>query len=56
MEKVRTSSEAEMVLEFLKGEIKSSRFNEDLNKVLEELNVDSSIIYNGDILNENENL
>lgn len=56
MEKLRISSEAEMILEFLKGEIKSNRFNENLTETLNQLNLDSSIIENGNILNEKENL
>lgn len=55
MKKVRKSSENEMVLEFLKGEFNSNRFNSDLNKSLNELNVDSNIISNGDLFNEKEN-
>ena len=56
MEKLRISNEDEMILEFLKGEIKSDRFNEDLEKTLMQLNLDSNIINNGNILNNEENL
>ena len=55
MEVVRKSSENEMILEFLKGELNSNRFNSDLNDSLNELNVDSNIISNGDLSNEDEN-
>jgi hypothetical protein len=56
MKIVRKTNEAEMILEFLKGELNSKRFNEELNKALEKLKLDSSIIVNGDITNEKENL
>lgn len=56
MEKLRISNEYEMILEFLKGEIESNRFNEKLNKILKQLNLNSSIINNGNISNEEENL
>ena len=55
MKIIRDSSEEEMILEFLKGEIKSVRFNEDLIKVLKKLNIDEKIIQNGDISNSDEN-
>lgn len=54
--KIRESNEAEVILEFLKGEINSNRFSENLNNVLKELNVDKSIIISGDINNKEENL
>ena len=56
MEIVKKSSEAEMILEFLKGEINSARFNDDLNRVLKELEIDENIINNGNIFNSEENL
>ena len=56
MEQLRISNENEMILEFLKGEIKSDRFNEELKKTLRQLHLDSSIINNGNILNGEENL
>ena len=55
MEVVRKSSENEMILEFLKGELNSNRFNSDLNDSINKLNVDSNIISNGDLSNEDEN-
>ncbi len=54
--KIRESNEAEVILEFLKGEINSTRFSENLNNVLKELNIDKSIIVSGDINNKKENL
>lgn len=56
MKKIRESNEAEMLLEFLKGEINSERFNEDVCNALSSLNLDEAIINNGDITNEQENL
>ena len=38
MEIIRNTNESEMILEFLKGEINSNRFNNELIKVLEQLN------------------
>lgn len=54
--KVRESNESEVILEFLKGEIKSNRFSENLDSVLKELNVDKDIILSGDINNKEENI
>ena len=51
MEKLRISNEDEKILEFLKGEIKSDRFNEDLEKTLMQLNLDSNIIGNSKFSN-----
>lgn len=56
MEKIRVSNEDEMILEFLKGEIKSKRFNEKLKETLKILNLDSNIINDGNILDAEENL
>lgn len=55
MNVIRNSNENEMILEFLKGEIKSNRFNKDLYKVLNELNIDENIIVNGNINKDEEN-
>lgn len=55
MKKIRESNEAEMILEFLKGEINSKRFNKDLCNALSSMNLDEAIINNGDITNEQEN-
>ena len=55
MEIIRTTNEPEMILEFLKGEINSNRFNNELIKVLEQLGLNKDIIINGDISNQEEN-
>ena len=52
---IRKTNEEEMILEFLKGELNSKRFNEDLNNAINELGLDSSIILNGNIEDEQEN-
>lgn len=56
MKKVRDSSESEMILTFLKGEITSQRFNEKLNNVLNELGYKKELILDGDFSNQNENV
>ena len=55
MKLIRKTNEAEMILEFLKGELNSKRFNEDLNNAINELGLGSSIILNGNIEDEQEN-
>lgn len=55
MKILRKSNEQEMILEFLKSEIDSKRFNKRLKKVIDELKLNIDIIYNGNILNEDEN-
>ena len=55
MKLIKDTNESEMILEFLKGELNSNRFNNDLNKVLNNLNIDCNIITNGNILNLEEN-
>lgn len=55
MKKIRNSSENEMILEFLKGEINSNRFNEELNNALLKLDLNSNIIKNGNVNNDKEN-
>ena len=56
MKTIRISNENEMILEFLKGELNSNRFNDNLISILNELSYSSDIITNGDIDNEKENL
>ena len=56
MKIIRDSNENEMILDFLKGEINSNRFNKDLYKVLNELNINDNIIYNGNVNNNKENI
>ncbi|MDE6387907.1 MAG: hypothetical protein K2L82_08900 [Lachnospiraceae bacterium] len=55
MKEIRKSNEAEMILEFLKGEISSKRFHKDICDALSSMNLDEVIINNGDITNEQEN-
>ena len=45
-----------MILEFLKGELNSNRFNDKLNEVINRLNLDLALITDGDISNNVENL
>lgn len=56
MKLIKNSNENEMILEFLKGELNSSRFNEKLNEVLGNLNLDLTLITNGDTSNNAEKL
>lgn len=55
MNLIRKTNEAEMILEFLKGELNSKRFNEDLNNAINELGLDSNIILKGNISDDQEN-
>ena len=55
MEKLRDSTEDEMILEFLKGELNSIRFNKKLLQILYKLNIDKNIISNGNIDIKKEN-
>ena len=55
MEKLRKSNENEMILEFLKGELNSNRFNKDLNDGLKKLDLDENIILNGNLNDDKEN-
>lgn len=52
---LRDSSEEEMVLEFLKGELCSHRFRESILKALQEQNVTEELVTQGDLKNEWEN-
>lgn len=45
-----------MILEFLKGKLNSKRFNGSLDNIINDLRLDSSIIFNGNIKNKKENL
>lgn len=45
-----------MIFEFLKGELNSKRFNENLNNTINELGLDSNIILNGNINDDQENI
>ena len=56
MNLIRKTNEAEMILEFLKGELNLKRFNEDLNNAINELGLDLNIILNGNINDDQENI
>ena len=53
---LRTSSEDEMISEYLKAEYHSERFSERIEKVMNELSLDESIILSADLNNTNENI
>ena len=53
---LRTSSEDEMISEYLKAEYHSERFSENIKKVMRELSVDESIILSADLNNNDENI
>ena len=53
---IKKSNENEMILEFLKGELNSNRFNDKLNDVIVRLNLDLDLITNGDISCDTENI
>ena len=53
---LRTSSEEEMISEFLKAEYRSERFSEQIKKAMKELSLDGSIISYADLNNANENI
>lgn len=55
MKIIRESSENEMLLEYLKSEIDSNRFSEKLKKALDDLDISSNIILNGNLDDEYEN-
>ena len=53
---LRTSSEEEMISEFLKAEYSSERFSEQIKKAMKKLSLDESIILSADLNNANENI
>ena len=53
---LRTSSEEEMISEFLKAEYHSERFSEHIKKVMKELLLGESIILSADLNNMKENI
>jgi len=55
MKKIRNSNENEMIYEFLKMEVNSDRYREQIETVLKELDVSKDIITNGNIMSEQEN-
>lgn len=56
MKVIRKSNEDEMILEFLKGELSSDRFNNKLISVLDDLDISKDIILNGKFTLEENNL
>ena len=55
MRKIKLSNEDEMVYEFLKMEIYSDRFREKIEAILTEMDIDRSIVLNGNLMSEQEN-
>lgn len=55
MKILKESNEDEMILEFLKGEFLSKRFNKRLQDAIDKLNLTSDIIVNGDIMSQEQN-
>lgn len=56
MDVLRTSSEDEMILEFLKTEYHSDRFSEHIKKIMNELLLDEGIISSANLNHANENI
>jgi len=56
MRKIKASNENEMVYEFLKMEIESDRYAEQIKAVLKEICIDTAIITNGNIMSDDENI
>lgn len=55
MKMIRESNEDEMILEFLKGEIKSNRFSEKLLETIKQLGLSEDIILKANLKDNNEN-
>jgi hypothetical protein len=55
MKKIKPSSEHEMVCEFLKMELGSKRFGDEIRTALSDHEIKSDIITNGNLLSEHEN-
>lgn len=55
MELIKPSSENEMIAEFLKAELYSERFGDDILKILKKYNIDRNIIENPDPSSDKEN-
>ena len=53
MNVLRTSSEDEMILEFLKAEYRSERFSEQIKKAMKKLLLDDSIILSANLNSTN---
>ena len=56
MKIIRNTNEAEMILDFLKGELNSKRFNEQLIDIINNLNLKLNLVVDGDTSNSDENL
>ena len=56
MKTIKSSSENEMILEFLKGELNSNRFNKKLLDIMNKMNLNVDLIANGDVSNNEDNL
>ena len=55
MKKIKITSEDEMVLEFLKMELNSDRFSNEILRVLKDMGLDETLITKGNLLDSNEN-
>lgn len=55
MEKIRESTEAEMILEFLRAELNSARFSEQLTASMKALELTETLVTEADLGNETEN-
>lgn len=55
MQKVKQSTENEMVYEFLKMEMNSDRYKKKIEKILLKMNVNKSTIFNGNLMSKQEN-
>jgi len=56
MRKIKQSNENEMVYEFLKSEMDSSRHKERIESILNDMQISNEVINNGDISSEQENV
>lgn len=55
MKKVRNSNENEMIYEFIKMEMDSERFGENIKAIMKDLNMNEEVITNGNLNSEKEN-
>ena len=55
MDYIRKATEAEMILAFLQGELRSNRFGETLKGIMEQTGVGEDILMRADLCNETEN-
>jgi len=56
MKKIKASNENEMIYEFLKMELNSDRYGEQIETILKGLNLDRNIIINGNLESADENV